>query len=157
MKCGYSVQIPFGNRVILPGDCVICCGPVKDDVGRIVIENLLFHKHLKDVPFAIHERCAKKLRRDTWTRYMALLLAGGLASSVFYLYIDTSQWPYWYERALYTCFLVLVLLPFGIRQMRTPLPLECSVEGSQFVFRFRSRAYAAKFAQLNHARVDGWA
>jgi hypothetical protein len=92
-----------------------------------------------------------------WKRYGFVILFGALTLVIFANNFNITKEPfvqYTIERTLFIIGVAIILLPFVLWHFNHPLPIECEYRKGNYIFTFKNRAYAERFAQMNKTNLS---
>lgn len=164
MAEGYNIELSIKSQIEFPAECLMCgrdakgqkrtiqIGPLNRDIAfSIKIKNTI------DVP--MHRSCSDKFGVAFWKRYglIFILIPLGLFLEI---YFDKTVGPFYKHFGQHLLWdlsfllgLAALLIPILKWWHNHPLPIECEYEPGKYIFTFKSRTYAERFAQINKTTV----
>jgi len=162
MKKGFIVKVKDSQSLSFPEYCVVCGRPhngqhgtIELDPGSISsiaftiqmlrsIDKLSSKKHILSIPG--HQSCIKSIRKAFWFRILFYFL---IAAPIVIIGIQQGL-----NRFYMFLLLGVIALPIIFWEFSHPLPINYNHRYGEYVFEFKNRDYAERFALLNNAKVE---
>jgi hypothetical protein len=162
MKKGFTVKVKDSHSLSFPEYCVVCGRPYHGQLGKIEldpsstssmvtpiwmgrgIDKISSKKHVLSIPG--HQSCIKSIRKAFWIR------------NLFYVLIAISVLIIGIKQGLNKFYMILlatvIALPIVLWEFSHPLPINYNHRNGEYIFEFKDRDYAERFALLNNAKVE---
>lgn len=161
---GFIVKVNDLKFLSFPEYCIVCGRQYKGRYGTIeigpvskrrpylpvhismllLIDKISSKEHVLSVPG--HQKCIKSIRTAFWIRTLFYFL---IAVPVFIIGIK-----YGLNRFYMFLICLVIAVPFIFWEFSHPLPINYEYRNGEYVFEFKDRDYAERFALLNDAKVE---
>lgn len=165
MAEGYNVELNTKAKIEFPTECLMCGRDAKGQkrtlqIGPLNRDLALSSKIKNTINVPMHRNCSRKFGIAFWKRYGTILILIPLLFLLGEIYFNKTIgqfYKHFGQYLLWSLFFLLgivaIFIPIILWWHNHPLQIECDYEKGNYVFTFKDRIYAEKFAQLNKTQV----